>query len=357
MILGLQRVRLVERDRAVRRRWWRWRSGHGCRRYRRMTSSRHSPASASIALPPFSASSACARNMANSSRPMPMFRRADRARASRAARSAVVESVPVSAQSLTTSPSRSWPSGPPPQRFGRAVDRGGHLAARARHAPVGDQRDAVAAVLQHAQRRGQLVQFGHAVGARALEAHDHHHVAVELARREGVGDLRAGSNTRQGASIVQRSCSTALVLKQARPRLPSTSRMPPSALERVGGRAQHRRRRRSAPTSRQASVVAVQPRLLRIVARGRSPPTVEDIAMGQPRVEQLADDVAHAARRVELVHVARAVGIDPREQRHGGGQFGQVVPVDQRCPPRARWRECGSRGWSIRRWPAGRPRR
>ena len=62
---------------------------------------------------------------------------------------------------------------PAGQRLGRDVDRGRHLAARARHAPVGDQRDLEAAVLQHAERRRQLVQLGHAVGARALEAHDH----------------------------------------------------------------------------------------------------------------------------------------------------------------------------------------
>ena len=32
-------------------------------------------------------------------------------------------------------------------------------------------------------------------------------------------------------------------------------------------------------------------------------------------VEQRADDVAHAARGVEMVHIARTVGIDPRDQR------------------------------------------
>ena len=38
--------------------------------------------------------------------------------------------------------------------FGRDVDRGGDLAARPRHAPVGDQRDLVALVLEHAERAG-----------------------------------------------------------------------------------------------------------------------------------------------------------------------------------------------------------
>ena len=39
----------------------------------------------------------------------------------------------------------------------------------------------VSAILQHAERRRQLVQLRHAVGARALEAHDGDEVAVELA--------------------------------------------------------------------------------------------------------------------------------------------------------------------------------
>src|SRR3546814_20827373 len=56
------------------------------------------------------------------------------------------------------------------------------LAASPRHAAIGEQRDAKALVLQDAARRGQLVHFRHAVGARALEADDDDGVAVEFAR-------------------------------------------------------------------------------------------------------------------------------------------------------------------------------
>src|SRR3546814_6130373 len=45
---------------------------------------------------------------------------------------------------------------------------------------------AKSAVLEHAERRGELVQFGHAVGARALEADDDDHVAIEFAGLEGI---------------------------------------------------------------------------------------------------------------------------------------------------------------------------
>ena len=44
-------------------------------------------------------------------------------------------------------------------------------------------------VLENAQRRGQLMQFGHAIGAGSLEPDDDDHVAVELARLERVEHL------------------------------------------------------------------------------------------------------------------------------------------------------------------------
>ena len=53
-----------------------------------------------------------------------------------------------------------------------------------------------------------------------------------------------------------------------------------------------------------------------------------DVAVQQPCIQQFADDIAHAACRVEMVHIARTVGIDPRDQRHGGRQFVEILPVD-----------------------------
>ena len=79
------------------------------------------------------------------------------------------------------SPSRTLRDRAAVRGLGRHVDRGRHLARGAGHAPVGDQRHLAAAVLQHAERRGQLVQLGHAVGLRALEADHGDEVAVELA--------------------------------------------------------------------------------------------------------------------------------------------------------------------------------
>ncbi len=71
-------------------------------------------------------------------------------------------------------------------RFRRHMDRRRHLAGSARHAPVGDQRHALAAVLQDAEHGGQLVQFRHAVGLRPLEADDGDEVAGQRAGLEGL---------------------------------------------------------------------------------------------------------------------------------------------------------------------------
>ena len=68
----------------------------------------------------------------------------------------------------------------------RHVDGGRDLAGRAGHPAVGDDRDLLAAVLEHAERRGELVQLGHPVGGRALVAdHRDEVAAVERALGEG----------------------------------------------------------------------------------------------------------------------------------------------------------------------------
>ena len=50
--------------------------------------------------------------------------------------------------------------------------------------------------------------------------------------------------------------------------------------------------------------------------------------MHQARVHQLADDEAGATGVLKLVHIGRAVRIDPRQQRRDGGQAREIIPVD-----------------------------
>ena len=51
-----------------------------------------------------------------------------------------------------------------------------------------------------------------------------------------------------------------------------------------------------------------------------------DILMQQPGIQQFADQEAHAAGGVEMVHVGRAVRIDAGQQRRDLGEIGEIVP-------------------------------
>ena len=64
--------------------------------------------------------------------------------------------------------------------------------------------------------------------------------------------------------------------------------------------------------------------------------------MRQAFVKQSADHVAHAARFVEMVHVARAVGVNPCHEWDGARQFGKVAPVEfhARCARHRRDVDC-----------------
>ena len=69
------------------------------------------------------------------------------------------------------------------------VDGRQHLARCTGHASVGEQGDALAAVLQGGQGGRELVQFGHAIRARTLAAHDRHEIpgeSIALVERTGL---------------------------------------------------------------------------------------------------------------------------------------------------------------------------
>ena len=141
------------------------------------------PAAASIADAPRSAPSAPCRMKANSSRPVPngdggaaaSLRASHTAgvdqRAQLAAIGAETDDIPVAELGER----------PTAQRLGGDMDRGGDLARRPRHPPVGDQGYLEAPILQHAERRRELVQLRHPIRPRALEAHHHDNVAIEFA--------------------------------------------------------------------------------------------------------------------------------------------------------------------------------
>ena len=53
-----------------------------------------------------------------------------------------------------------------------------------------------------------------------------------------------------------------------------------------------------------------------------------NVRVEQPCVNQFADHIAHATCRMEMVHIARAVGINPCDERHMGRKLIDIRPID-----------------------------
>src|SRR3546814_7282069 len=108
-----------------------------------------------------------------------------------------------------------------------------------------------------------------------------------------------------------------------------------SAVGRKGlrDRAQHRLVARFGGGGLPVEFVVHQHRLAAVIGHGAA--DGQQIAMAQPGGEQLADDEADAPRIAEIIHVAGAVRIDAREQRHRMAEFVELLPVAD-DPRRAR---------------------
>ncbi len=208
------------------------------------------------------------------------------------------------------------------------MDGGGRLAAGARHAAVGDEGDLEALVLQHAERGRQAVQFRHPIGARPLKAQHHHHVAVQLAVLEGLkrvflrlehggGGLDDAVLRLDRRDLDHRPAEVALHQPQT-----------PLAVERVRGGPQGGQVQALLHRVAPDQFAVLQPRLLEI---GLQPlaHNGRHVGMQIARLDQLAGDEGHPARRLKGVHIGRAVRIDPRQQRRDRRQLVHVGPVDQ----------------------------
>ena len=132
--------------------------------------------------------------LANNSRPVPTHSSAEGAPPGRGARGELVgrdvdgqrSGVGVEGDDVAVAHARQRSAG---GRLGGEMDCGRDLSGRAGHAAVGDQRHPVAAVLQHAQSRGELVQFGHAEALRPLVTQHRDEIAVQRAGFECVQEL------------------------------------------------------------------------------------------------------------------------------------------------------------------------
>ena len=212
------------------------------------------------------------------------------------------------------------------------MNRGRHLARRARHAAVGDEPYAKAPVLQHAERRREPVQLRHAVRARALIRHHDDHVAIELtgAKRGDHVFLRREHSRRRfddaplgrhGRDFDDGAAEIAVEHPDAARRI-----------ERLLDAAQHVAVVADLSPVAPREPAAVQERLLH-VARKTATDDGRHVEMQQTGVTKLADQKRNTAGRLEVVHVGRAVRVDAGEQGHHRGELGEIVPVDEhaRC--------------------------
>ena len=97
--------------------------------------------------------------------------------------------------------------------------------------------------------------------------------------------------------------------------------LPPNIrLERIGGGAQHGIVA-AAVNIAPGQCFVVEPGFAAVPGHAAFLGHADHVGMGQARAQQLVDHVAHAARVVEMVHVARSVGIDAGQQGDGTGKL------------------------------------
>ena len=192
------------------------------------------------------------------------------------------------------------------------MDRRRHLAGGARHAPVGHQRHALAAVLQHAEHgvslcsSGMPLAFGPWKRTTAMKSR-------ELAGLEASFSACWLSNTTAGASMRRRSGFTAEVL--IRPAEIAAQHLQAAVrLERLVERRQHLFVAAFFGPAHDPAAIGEA----RLDAIGRRPPrtTVCTSSCSRPASSSSRIRKPSAAGGVEMVHVGNAIGIDARQQRH-----------------------------------------
>ena len=169
------------------------------------------------------------------------------------------------------------------------------------------------------------MQFRHAVGARTLEAHHGDEIAVKLAALEGrqqvvlVLEDDGRRLDRQVLGLDRRGLHHRAAQR--------TGHQPQAAvrLERVADRPQDVEVERGfGPLAPDQPAVVEEG--LGLIAAQAGAGDGHHVVVGEARVEQLADHEAHAAGRLEGVHVLAAVRIDAGDQRGDGREVVEVLP-------------------------------
>ena len=206
----------------------------------------------------------------------------------------------------------------PGQGFRADVDGSRNFAGRPAHASIGKQRHLEATPLQHAQRRRELVQLGHAVGARTLKAHDRHEVTFQRALVEGCKQFLLGlENQRRRLGDVS-VCGHSRHLDHGPAEVADEQLQAALRTERRRGGSHHRvvdrRRWQIMPDELAGVCIRRHFAIFAQTARHHSC----HVSVHRAAVDQLADHEAGASRRLELVDVGHTVRVDAGQQRRGG---------------------------------------
>ena len=184
------------------------------------------------------------------------------------------------------------------------------------------------AILQNGQNRGQRVQFGHAIGLRALKAQHDDDIGCKLARLKGDFDgLLRMENTGRGLDDVA-LWGDGRHLNHAAPQIADQLAQTACGLERIGCGAQD--------FVVQCLRWAIHPcqtpvQKFGFIAIGAQPIARHGFGIGvqQARIQQLANHIGQAARCVEMVHIGNAVGVDLGHQGHCGRDIVKILQIQQ----------------------------
>ncbi len=169
------------------------------------------------------------------------------------------------------------------------------------------------------------MQFRHAVGARALEAHHRNEILLQQTGLERIGQvllILEHHGRRFDDLVFQRdrrdfhhaTTKVAFHHPQAAFWRERTSHRPQDAFVEAFGNA-------FAPDQ----LAVVEERLLGVTAQAVAQYGV-DVFVEQPGFQQFTDQERHAARRLEVVDVGFTVRVDVAQGRHHLGEVGHVLP-------------------------------
>ena len=170
------------------------------------------------------------------------------------------------------------------------------------------------------------MELRHAIRARSLETHHRDEVALEEARLEcrddrflGVEHQRRRFDDVVGGLHGRHLEDAAAEVAAQHPQAAIRAERRRDAAHDLTVEARSRPRPPAQPPLDERRLLGVAPK--------SSAHHCQHVIVQEPGAEELAQYEARAAGRLEVIHIGLAVRVYAREQRHGGGQLVEIVPV------------------------------